>query len=190
MAVSKNNPLTHGASGMIGNTMVFRSWNGKTYIYNRPKKPTKQSAQQKENRQKFKMATLFAKAMMKDPAKKSEYQTIAKKQKLPNAYTAAITEYMRKPEIRNVDTNAYSGKENQEIKIQARKKGFEVEVVEVIIVNENGEVVEQGKALKTNTGEWSFNTTKKVIDSKTVTIRVRARERTGNYVDKKLSLDL
>jgi hypothetical protein len=186
MAVSKNNPLVHGASGMIGGTVVFRTWNGKTYMYNRPKKPTKQSVQQKENRLRFKMATMFAKSMMKDPQKKAEYQEIAKKQKLPNAYTAAITEYMRKPEIKEVDLKAYSGKENEEIKVEARKKGFDIEVVEVIVANEKGQVVEQGKALKVGHSEWLYKTTR-TTDSRMLQIIVRARERTGNYIDQKLT---
>jgi hypothetical protein len=94
MAVSKNNPITHGASGMIGGTVVFRTWNGKTFMYNRPRKPTKQSEIQKENRLKFKMAASYAKRMMNDPVKKEEYKQLAQKMNLPNAYTAAITEYM------------------------------------------------------------------------------------------------
>jgi hypothetical protein len=186
MAVSKNNPLTHGASGMIGGTMVFKTWNGKTYISNRPSKPKKQSAVQKENRLKFKMATNYAKLMMKDPVRKEEYKQVAKKMMLPNAYTAAITEYMRKPEIKEVDLSGYTGQENEEINVSARKKGFEIEVVEVIIVDDKGQVVEQGKALKKGTEDWAYKTTRFLKDPSTFQVIVRARERTGNYVDKKI----
>jgi hypothetical protein len=186
MAVSKNNPIVHGASGMIGGTIVFRTWNGKTYMYNRPKKPIKQSVQQKENRLRFKMATMFAKSMMKDAKKKAEYQEIAKKQNLPNAYTAAITEYMRRPEIKEVDLKAYTGKENEEIKVEARKKGFDIELVEIIVANEKGHVVEQGKAIKVGPGEWLYKTIR-TTNANAFQIIVRARERTGNYIDQKLT---
>ena len=74
MARSKNNVLTKGLSGMIGKQIVFRSWNGKTFISVAPKKPKKQSAVQKENRSKFKRAAIYAKNMMKDPAKKGRVQ--------------------------------------------------------------------------------------------------------------------
>jgi hypothetical protein len=187
MAISKNNPLTKGASGMIGGTMVFRSFNGKTYIYNRPSKPKTQSSIQKENRLRFKMATNFAKQMMKDPAKKEEYKQIAGKMKLPNAYTAAVTEYMRRSAVKEIDTSGYSGKEKEEIKITASKKGFEVEVVEVIIVDVKGHVVEQGKAVKTGTEEWSYLTSRSAVSMKALQITARARERTGNYTDRKTS---
>jgi hypothetical protein len=188
MAISRNNTLTRGASGSVGGGMVFRSWNGRTYISTSPQKPRKQSAVQKENRLKFKMATLYAKSMMKDPAKKEEYRQIAKKMKLPNAYTAAITEYMRKPEIREVKLSGYSGKEGQEISVNTRKKGFEIEVVEVIIRDEKGNVVEQGKAEKGRIMDWKYTTTKLVENYESLYIIIRARERTGNYVDKKLEL--
>jgi hypothetical protein len=188
MAISKDNNFTRGLSGTVGGGMVFRTWNGKTYISTSPSKPKKQSPVQKENRLKFKMATHFAKKMMADPVKKEEYRKLAKKMKLPNAYTAAITEYMRKPEIREVELKAYSGRENQEINVNVRKKGFEVEVVEVIISDEKGNVVEQGKAVKGRIFDWTYNTTKTVEQYETLNILIRARERTGNYIDKKVVL--
>jgi hypothetical protein len=87
MAVSKNNVITRGASGMLGGMLVFRTLNGKTIISNRPKKPTRESPIQKANRTKFRRATFFAKQMMADPVKKAEYWEIAKKLQLPNAYS-------------------------------------------------------------------------------------------------------
>jgi hypothetical protein len=188
MAISRDNNFTRGLSGSVGGGMVFRSWNGKTYISTSPSKPKKQSPIQKENRLKFKMATHFAKKMMSDPAKKEEYKKLAKKMKLPNAYTAAITEYMRKPEIREVELGAYSGKENQEIAVNVRKKGFEIEVVEVIISDEKGNLIEQGKAERGTIMDWTYKTTKTVDHYEMLKITIRARERTGNFVDKKLSL--
>jgi hypothetical protein len=184
MARSINNNLTRGLSGMIGGQMVFRTWNGKTYLSNAPSKPKKQSKLQKENRMKFKEATAFAKTMMLDPAKKAEYKAIADKLELPNAYTAAITEYMRKPEISQVDTSKYTGKEDEEIKVVVRKKSFEVQEVEVIIADKNGVVIEEGKAAKDLGNDWIYSTQRTLEDKEGVQFLVRARERTGNFVEK------
>jgi hypothetical protein len=186
MARSINNNLTRGLSGMVGGQMVFRTWNGKTYLSNAPSKPKKQSKRQKENRMKFKEATAFAKSMMLDPAKKAEYKAIADKLELPNAYTAAITEYMRKPEIKEVNTSKYSGKEDQEIKVDVRKKSFDVQEVEVVIVDKDGAVIEEGKATKDFGSEWVYRTTAAVEDTKGVQFLIRARERTGNFVEKRV----
>jgi hypothetical protein len=182
MARSINNILTKGLSGMVGKQLVFRSWNGKTFISVAPKKPKKQSPQQKENRSKFKMATVFAKKMMKDPAKKAEYKEVAKRLKLPNAYTAAITEYMRKPEIKELDTTNYSGKAGEEIKISVRKKDFEVQEVEVMMIDLNGEFIEDGKATK-SMGDWVYRTSAEVKGRESVQFIIKAKERTGNSVN-------
>jgi hypothetical protein len=186
MAISKNNVLTKGLSGMVGKTVVFRTWNGKTYLSGSPQKPKTQSPIQKENRLRFKMATHYAKNMMKDPLKKEEYKKLAKKMKLPNAYTAAITEYMRRPEIQLVDVSGYSGMEGDEIFVTANKKGFEVEVVEVIISNEKGNVIEQGKAVTSGNKNWTYKTTRTCTEFELLSVTIRARERTGNYIDKKV----
>ena len=63
---------------MIGNSIVFRTWNGKIFMYNRPSKPKKQSvAQKKQN--KFSRAVAFSKKMRAIPEKKAVYTEIAKK---------------------------------------------------------------------------------------------------------------
>jgi hypothetical protein len=188
MAVSKNNVITHGASGMLGGVLVFRSRNGKTFICNRPKKPTKESPVQKENRTKFKRATAFAKQMMLDPAKKAEYWEIAQRLSLPNAYTAAITEYMRKPEIVEVgiskDTENTSGK----ITIEARKKGFEIELVEVIITDQEGKIIEKGKARKVDDTNWSYTSLISLDNKNRLNIRVNAKDRTGGVREYRMNL--
>ena len=185
MARVHNNFLTKGLSGMIGQQMVFRSWKGKTYLSIAPKKPTKQSAKQKENRSKFQMATGYAKRMMTDPVMKAEYKKIADKLKLPNAYTAAITEYMRKPEIYKLDLAKYTGKADEEIKVKASKNGFDIQEVEVVIIDKDGEVIEGGKATKGIVGDWTYRTKVQVEDKETTRYLVRIRERTGNIIERK-----
>jgi hypothetical protein len=188
MAQSKNNPLTKGASGMIGNTVVFRSWNGKTYMYNRPSKPKKQSSLQKENRTKFSRAVAFSRKMMADPVKKAEYQLIAKQQNLPNAYTAAVTEYMRKPEIVEIDLEGYSGKANQEIRVEARKKGFEVQEVVVVILDDKGEVIEQGKAEKQSGNDWKYTSSRDISTLAGASIKVQVSDKTNNVRERVVRL--
>jgi hypothetical protein len=180
MARSINNILTKGLSGMIGKQIVFRTWNGKTFISVAPKKPKKQSAVQKENRSKFKRATTYAKSMMKDPVKKAEYKEIAKELQLPNAYTAAITDYMRNPQIEALDLASYSGKADEEIKVTARKKGFEIQEVEVTIVDQNGEAIEEGRAVKGLDNEWIYRTTTNNEEKGPAKFLIKVRDRTGN----------
>jgi hypothetical protein len=180
MARSKNNILTKGLSGMVGKQIVFRTWNGKTFISVAPKKPKKQSPIQKENRTKFKRATVYAKSMMKDPIKKAEYKEIARKLQLPNAYTAAITDYMRNPQIEELDIANYSGKAEEEIKVTVSKKGFEIQEVEVIVVDKNGEVIEEGKAKKGAGTEWIYRTLHDIEEKEILRFLIRVKDKTGN----------
>ena len=184
MAVVKDNVFINGISGKLGKQLVFKHWNGKTFVCVKSKPTTKESLKQKENRSKFKKASIFARIMMDDPAKKAEYKKIAKELKLPNAYTAAVTEYMRKPDIQEVDTTNYSGKANEEIKVKVKKKGFEVEEVQVIIMDKEGKVVEEGKAKKGVANHWIYSTLVDLVERESLQIIIRAKERTNNCVEK------
>jgi hypothetical protein len=86
--------MLEGLQGTIGK-MVFRQLFGKTIVSARASRPSRQSKQQRENRIRFQSASLWAKKQLQDPAKKAYYQQQAKELNLPNAYTAAIGEYMR-----------------------------------------------------------------------------------------------
>lgn len=124
MATVSSNLLTKGFSGSMG-PIVFRQLRGKTVIAGKPDKILKQqSAQQRQNRDRFKAASIWAKQQMLDEEKKAYYWRKAKKLKLPNAYTAAVCDYMRKGEIKEVDTRRYKGNAGDEIKIIATKKRF------------------------------------------------------------------
>lgn len=105
MATIDNNIITKSLHGMIGDTIVFRQVKGKTILANRPCKPRFQSALQKQNRQLFRQATLFAKSAMRDPEKKECYRKMAAKMNLPNAYTAALTIRLR--ELKGLKTNSF-----------------------------------------------------------------------------------
>ena len=104
MAFVNTNPLVNGLSGMLGNTLVFKNYYGKTIVASRPRLPKKQSESQKANRSKFRDASLWARSELRNPARKTYYQQKAKQLKLPNAYTAAITDYMRNPTVTKVTT--------------------------------------------------------------------------------------
>jgi hypothetical protein len=93
------NLLLAGARGMIGGRFVLRQLNGVTVISRRPKKPTSQTEDQRHNRQRFRLATEFAKKELMSPDRKAHYSQLAVRAGLPNAYTAAVRDYMRKGHV-------------------------------------------------------------------------------------------
>ena len=92
MAVLKNSPL-EGMRGTLGD-LVFRTWNGKTYVYAKTTKPLKQSDAQKKHRERFRNASQRAKQLLEDENLLAYYQNEAFLHNLPNAYTVALREMM------------------------------------------------------------------------------------------------
>jgi hypothetical protein len=143
MATIRTNPLIEGLSGMLGQSIVFKNLRGRTIMT-----PKKQSEQQKANRSKFRQATYYAKAAMLDAEKKAYYQKKAKKLKLPNAYTAAITDYMRPIKLKETHrTNAV-------VTYRIVKKDFDVKQIETLPVL--SESMATGTITKLYYNEWEL----------------------------------
>ena len=101
MARVASNVLMNGMRGKIGDALVLKTMRGKTFASACARKPDKkkESAAQRDTRVTFRQAAEWAQMILLDAEQKAYYQQRAKKLKLPNAYTAAITDYMRKPKI-------------------------------------------------------------------------------------------
>ena len=182
MATVRNNILTQSFSGALGDMIVFRQLRGKTIVAKKGEPPRRQSAQQRENRSRFKEATLFAKAAMLNPERKAYYWRKAKKLNLPNAYTAAITDFMRKGEIKAIDAKPYKGKAGNTITIKASKKDFALNTVSVSICDAQGTIIESAAAIKKEPGVFMYKASQTVDIRKGVTIRVMLTDRGSDDV--------
>lgn len=181
MAVVTNNIFTQGLTGTIGGDMVFRTLRGKTVVSMRPPEEgvREASEQQRATRLNFKRATVYAKAAMLDPQRKSYYQRRARKLKLPNAYTAAITDYMRKPKLERVDTKRYKGRPGDAVVVSIMKRGFSIVSVEVTFHDAEGEVIEGGAAIRQVDTRWRYVATEAVGLLSDVTLSVKATDTAG-----------
>ncbi len=150
MAIVRSNPIVEGLSGMLGRSLVFKTLRGKIILSNRPSPPKKQSELQRANRSKFRSASFWAKSVLLDPVKKEYYQKKAKKLKLPNAYTAAITDYMRTAQVKETD------RRKDVITYRVSKRDFDVKKVEIRKHNQNGDVVETKQLIKDSIKGWTF----------------------------------
>jgi hypothetical protein len=155
MATIRTNPLIEGLSGMLGQSIVFKNLHGKTIITNRPSPPKKQSEQQKANRSKFRQATYYAKAAMLDAEKKAYYQRKAKKLKLPNAYTAAITDYMRPIKLKEIHRT------NTVVTYRIAKRDFDVNRVETMPALSESMVV--NTLIRLNYNEWELKLSSEIL---------------------------
>jgi hypothetical protein len=103
MARTSGNMMISGIRGKLGK-FVFRKMRGETFVILAPRKPdkSKETVAQRNTRTTFKEAASWAKNQMLDPEKKKRYNKKAKKLKLPNGYTAAVREFMRRGGSKNL----------------------------------------------------------------------------------------
>ncbi|MGC3948438.1 MAG: hypothetical protein QM762_28700 [Chryseolinea sp.] len=96
MALGNNNPLLQKATGMLGDTLVFKDYDGKVVISKKPKPSSKPpSPKQLRARLIFKVAHIIAQQRLTDPEELERYKSIAKSRKSPNALTAARRDALR-----------------------------------------------------------------------------------------------
>lgn len=98
MAIVDNNELTTHLRGRVGKLLVFRNVRGRTIASHAPRKPDpqKQSAAQRQTRVTFREAAAWAARTMLNPHEKQRHQDLARQRGLPNAYTAAVQQYMQR----------------------------------------------------------------------------------------------
>jgi hypothetical protein len=187
MATIQTNSIASGLRGSLGN-LVFRQVHGKTIVSGKRDGKKKQSELQRENRSRFQSAAYWAKSQMLDPEKKAYYWRKAKKLKLPNAYTAAVSDYMRKADIKDVDIKQYKGNAGDVVKLNISKKDYAVHKVDVVVFNEEGNVIESGVAMKNDNCFFIYKATMTIPENTAVRIRVAVNDHTWNTTKKEVAV--
>jgi hypothetical protein len=126
---------------------------------------------------------------MRDTAKKEYYWQKAREMKLPNAYTAAITDFMRNTRIHSIDISRYTGKAGGSIVIDAHRKNFTIGEVNVTIGTKTGLEIESGKAVRNNSGKWVYKCTVNTVDPKELIIVAGAMDFLGKTMHARYSSD-
>jgi hypothetical protein len=159
MAESKNNVVTHGLSGLIGDLLVFRQRANKTYVGNKPRPSSKgPTAMQMEIRERFKRATRYAKSALKDLVLRAAYALSAKSGQ--SAHNVAFVDYQKSPEFyEDMDLTPYTGAVGDKILVSVIDD-FKVKTVHVEIKAPGGAVLEEGFAVQEeNELDWVYTTT-------------------------------
>jgi len=159
MAEVKKNPFTKGLSGAVGDYMVFRRVGKQTIVSTAPVHSGEVSEKQKDVRERFQMATIYAKAAIEDPTLKEQYDAKATKSKYRSGYHVAVADFFHAPEIEEIDIGEYTGAVGSKIRIRVFDD-FKVQVVKVEIYNQDGSLVEQGQANNnTHPLDWFYTAT-------------------------------
>jgi hypothetical protein len=150
MAKVENNLLFRGASGKIGGQFVLRRLrDGRTIICNIPDfSNRKLSKDQKNHHKRFQAASAYAKgASRTNPI----YAQLAEGT-MKNAYNVALGDWFHPPVIHKVE------RRGKVIRVQATDD-VTVSVVQVIIMNEMGKVLEKGEGGKGKGNWWEYTPT-------------------------------
>ncbi|MDR1981683.1 MAG: hypothetical protein LBQ39_08730 [Tannerellaceae bacterium] len=158
MAESKNNVVTHGLSGTIGDMLIFSQRYGKTIVSKVPdRSKIIESEKQRAQRDRFQEAIVYGKIAVSDPELNAAYR--AKAGKGLTGYNVAIADMLHAPDIKSIDLSDYTGKAGDVIRVSVTDD-FMVKDVKISIVNIDGTLVEEGSAVPDASGYlWTFKAT-------------------------------
>ena len=188
MAESKNNIVTHGLSGKVGDLIVFRSRGGKTFVSAAPRKSTNELTEaQKAHQKRFQEATIYAKIATTDPDTKVDYEKAAKAKGIA-AYNVAVADFLKAPDIVEINLSQYTGNIGDTIAITVNDN-FNVKKVTVDINNADGTTVESSEATADLSGKMWIYTAQVAnasLDGDKITIR--AYDLPGNVTQEEKEL--
>jgi hypothetical protein len=187
MAKSKNNVITYGLSGKIGDLLVFRQRDGKTIVSKIPEQSNTVSEKQTANRARFQQAAVYAKIAVEDTETKDLYAEQAKKRKGLTSYNVAVADFFNAPDIDTVDLSAYTGAVGEQIRIIV-SDDFAVKSVHVQINNADGSLVEEGEAVRGAGDLWIYTATENNESLDGDRILITASDMPGNIVTEEKSL--
>ena len=190
MAKVKNNIVTQGLSGSLGNQIVFRKDKaGRTIVAAKPTFPdnrtfnTGQLAQQEA----FRQAINYART-----AKSNEIY-INRAQGTPmNAYNVAVADWFGQPEVLELDISGWTGQIGQTIRVKAQD---DTKVVSVrVMIRENNATaiaLEQGEAVQSETDGllWTYTTTTVVPMTPGTRLDAFAQDLPGNIGGNSMELN-
>ncbi len=186
MAKVKLNPVLENLRGQVGD-LVFKRYQDEVIISRKPSLPTNpvSSPEQVGQRERFRQAARYGKAVFDDPALKALYEQQAEAKGLP-PFAVTVSDYLNAPTIDEINLSAYAGKVGDIITIRA-SDDFAVVSVDVVIRLPDTTVLEQGPATY-DRGYWRYTATQGTPAGQLPTIEVTALDRPGNRTTEMRSL--
>lgn len=177
MALVKNNDLTEGISGSVGNKLVFRQLGNRTIISKKARVSTVRTEKQEAHRLRFQQAARYAKAKMLNPILKADYELIAKQKENTTAFAVAVGDYLKIPTIESITHTGYKGNIGDIISIQVNDN-VKVINVTVTLTSPDGTLIETGNATFTKDDtEWIYKAQRANVNTVGTAIKVIATDR-------------
>ena len=187
MGKSKANYAITGLSGKVGKIFVYRQRGGETIVATPPVRTAPPSQKQIQQQEKFARAAAYARNALLDPTLKADYTAEAKKRQNVSPYNMAMTDFLRPPQITNVDHSAYTGDTSDQKIIIEVADAFKVVSVKVKITAANSSPLEEGSATLVK-GKWEYTTTANNATLTGTKITLTATDRPSNTTTKEITL--
>jgi hypothetical protein len=173
----KLNALVEKASGRVGSNLVLRTRGKRTILATNGERSKEVTEKQKVVRERFRLAAAYAKAALKNPETKTAYEDHVKDQEFMSAFTAAVKDYLKPPQIAAVTLDGYTGQPGSVIQIRP-VDDFKVIGVTVKITAPDGTVIESGNAVLED--EFKYTATQVNAALPGTKITITATDRPGN----------
>jgi hypothetical protein len=186
MAIANDNVIMRFQRGRIGD-LIFRVWGENTVVSKAPDySKIPRSEAQKANSGRFKVATAYGHRVLNDPVAYAFYDK--KRRGGQTVWNVAISDYMKRPEIAEINVWNYKGKTGNTIKVKARDK-YCVVSVNVMIINASGVEVESGMAVQMPGSDiWVYKTKEENLEWRGGRVVVRVTDSPGNVVHGEIRL--
>jgi hypothetical protein len=133
---------------------------------------------QKANSNRFKVATKYGRRVLDDPMAYAFYDK--RRRRNQTVWNVAISDYMKRPEIAEIDVWNYKGQTGNTIRVKASDNYGIVSVI-VIIIKASGLEVERGMAVQMPGSEvWVYKATEKNLEWIGGRVVVRVTDSPGN----------
>ncbi len=187
MSNSRENVITRRLHGKFGDQVVFRTRNGKSITADIPKLTGKKPVQsQVQTRDRFRLASIWAKGILAIPEMLEAYTAKATNGKTP--YQVAMTDYLRPPRISEISATDYHGHAGDIIRVAAFDD-FMVTEVRVKIRNSSGTLLEEGTCQPDPMGMfWIYTATTDLSGTAGLAITAIASDNPGHTAEDTLVL--
>ncbi|MBT1704929.1 hypothetical protein [Chryseosolibacter indicus] len=156
MGKIKGHSIIKEVSGSIGKDMYVRR-HGKDTIISRKGVARRSTKDQAANRHQFAQAALHARTVLTEPALTRDYKIISLIQGFKSTKSAAISDFLRQPEIESIDIENYKGNIGDTLLIHDKYvlKLIEIHVTITVL---DGTLIEHGLAVPCEL-HWKYSAT-------------------------------
>jgi hypothetical protein len=185
MSKARLHPAVLDLRGAMGD-MVFRRRKGKLFASIKSIGTEKDPTQaQVAHRERFDDAVQYGKYAMEIQELRDLYQAAAADTGM-SAFNAAVSDFLKPPTVKELNTSAYHGQIGDTIEITTRD---EYGVVDVHVkITEDGVDIESGNAVQGAEGRWTY--VARTLVTSQVEVIATAKDRPGGVAVKTVNVDL